>query len=231
MNCFTQIPAEVFRLDGLRHLHLLGNRIVKIPDGIERLTQLESLDLGANPVRYISDGLCELKRLHSLSIYGGCLESVPLRIGRLPHLRRLILGNELTAIPPGIGMCRQLLRLTLSYNRLRSLPPYLGKLENLVDLRVDNNLLAYWPPTFRYLKALRWLHAEGNPLRQPPWFALELPDLQGISCCDFLLPPSEVAVFTQACTERGILLLWNRSLCQSECYEPDLGSDDSQDTN
>lgn len=224
-NRFTQIPDAVLRLHGLRHLRLRDNRIVKIPDAIAELARLESLDLGENPVRHVSDHLCRLEGLRGLVIYGGCLESVPAAIGRLACLRQLILGNELPEVPSGLGMCRQLRRLSLSSNRLHSLPPGLGQLENLVELRVDNNLLQTWPSTFRGLRSLRWLHAEGNPLRQLPWFVLELPAIRGLSCCNFLVTPAEAGRFTRACVGRGIFLLWNRSLYGSETYDPDLGDD------
>lgn len=226
MNRFTQIPMELTRLRNLRDIDLSANRIVKIPDSIQGLVQLEELNLSMNRVRFISDGLCALTQLRSLIINGGCLEKVPHHIGRLSHLRRLLLGDELAAIPASLGNCRELRLLILRKNRLSYLPPELGMLEKLIDLRVDNNLLEVWPVTFRHLRSLRWLHAHANPLRHAPWFALALPDIRAISCCDFLIPKSEAARFTQACAERSIVLRWNRSLWPLSTDDCPFGEDD-----
>jgi Leucine-rich repeat (LRR) protein len=58
----------------------------------------------------------------------------------LQHLRVLSLrGNQLPALPPGLGSCSQLEELDVRDNQLAALPAELGRLSSLKALFADNN--------------------------------------------------------------------------------------------
>jgi Leucine-rich repeat (LRR) protein len=71
----------------------------------------------------------ELKNIQKLSLRYNELTSIPPEIGLLHNLQILALGdNKLTFLPPEIGQLKNLRDLYLNGNELTSLPPEIGKL-------------------------------------------------------------------------------------------------------
>lgn len=75
-----------------------------------------------------------------------------------------LMSNALTQISPAIGQLRQLRVLNVSFNQLSELPPELGMCTFLKDLRACNNRITHLPTTFGSLHNLEILGLEGNPL-------------------------------------------------------------------
>src|SRR3989344_7931412 len=54
------IPEEIFGLDGLKSLDLMGNNLEYVPDGISRLENLVALDIGRNSIAELNPVLGNL---------------------------------------------------------------------------------------------------------------------------------------------------------------------------
>ncbi len=97
------IPAELFRLEGLRSLSLLGNRLTgSIPPGIGRLTGLEVLEVSYNQLTgSIPPEIGRLVRLRALGARGNnfSLGPLPRAMTHLDHLETLRLDRTPLCAP------------------------------------------------------------------------------------------------------------------------------------
>jgi internalin A len=76
--------------------------------------------------------------------------------------------NQLTSLPPAIGILINLIRLRLDGNRLTNLPPEIAQLITLERLRLDGNQLTTLPPEVTKLPNLTSLDLHGNQLTDLP---------------------------------------------------------------
>lgn len=126
-------------------------------------------------------GSAGLRGVASLQLSRGRLQgevAMPALVACLPHLVGLtslnVRGNELTKIPPEIGLLTALTILLARFNKITELPPEIGRLSSLKTLRVESNRLRALP-----VAAL-----------------LALPRLEMLVCHDnkrLVTPPPEVA--------------------------------------
>lgn len=78
--------------------------------------------------------------LNHLGIYGTAIDDVPQQIGRLRHLKSLVLSNcSLVSLSDGIGLLSSVNSISLPYNKLTSLPNIMIKLRSLQHLILRNN--------------------------------------------------------------------------------------------
>jgi len=87
------------------------------------------------------------------------------------HAKRDILeldGQNLTELPPEIGMLTELEVLSLSNNQLTRLPAEIGNLSKLVELTLDQNCLTELPAEIGRLTSLEILLLSDNKLRKLP---------------------------------------------------------------
>ena len=97
------------------------------------------------------------------------LTSIPPELGILSKLERLNLNNNhLTSIPPELGKLSNLKELTLNDNKLTSIPPEVGNLSNLIELSFHNNKLTSIPPELGNLSNLKILYLSYNNLTSIP---------------------------------------------------------------
>ena len=88
----------------------------------------------------------DLKNLQLLDLDCNELTHLPPEIGLLTNLQELDLGgNKLTSLPPDIGQLTNLQHLGLTYNELTSLPSEIRMLTNLQTLFLINNRLKSLP--------------------------------------------------------------------------------------
>jgi Leucine-rich repeat (LRR) protein len=108
-------------------------------------------------------------RLRRLELGGNQLTALPPEIGVLRDLRTLVVrGNRLTALPPEIGELRQLQSLMIGGNQLARLPTTIGQLQALVELELMNNHLETLPVEISGLQELRNLSVISNRLTELP---------------------------------------------------------------
>ncbi len=81
-----------------------------------------------------------------------------------PEVPLYLDGNQLKALPPGIGKLTHLTRLDLHDNQLTTLPPEIGALKKLTELDLRANQLASLPCEIEELMGLRVLDVAGNKL-------------------------------------------------------------------
>ena len=104
-----------------------------------------------------------------LNLFGNQLTALPPEIGLLTNLRELYLGrNQLTSLPTEIGQLTNLRELHLEGNQLTSLPTEIGQLTNLRELCLGRNQLTTLPAEIGQLTNLRELYLEGNKLTTLP---------------------------------------------------------------
>lgn len=98
------------------------------------------------------------------------LSSLPPEIGLLSNLTTLYLGdNQLSSLPPEIGQLSNLTMLDLGGNQLSSLPPEIGQLSNLIELYLGSNQFSSLSPEISQLSNLTALVLRNNPqLASPP---------------------------------------------------------------
>ncbi|MBD2459869.1 leucine-rich repeat domain-containing protein [Oscillatoria sp. FACHB-1407] len=162
----------------------------------------------------------------TLDLSGMNLTELPPEIGKLTHLKTLILGrqgydegsrsekltNNLTTLPPEIGNLTQLERLKIWNNCLIKLPPEIGQLQNLKWLDLSENRLKALPPEIGELKKLGLLNLSNNQLNQLPVEIAQLQNLRSLNLGDNQLtelPPQ----FSQLVNLRS-LNLWNNQLTE-----------------
>ena len=105
----------------------------------------------------------------SLDLSGQELTTLPPEIGLLTNLTSLDLGiNQLTALPPEIWQLTNLTTLDLFGNQLTALPPEIGRLTNLTTLNLAAIQLSALPPEIGRLTNLTSLDLSGNGLTALP---------------------------------------------------------------
>eukprot|EP01119_Soliformovum_irregulare_P006010 TRINITY_DN1775_c0_g1_i1.p1 TRINITY_DN1775_c0_g1~~TRINITY_DN1775_c0_g1_i1.p1 ORF type:complete len:603 (+),score=187.01 TRINITY_DN1775_c0_g1_i1:271-1809(+) len=102
-------------------------------------------------------------------------------------------GNQLTALPPSIGMLVQLKELLVNGNLLKTLPPELGDLVSLEKLNIANNQIKRLVDDIGNLRKLEDLNATGNPLTILPPSIGECQNMEvlDLSCCELTALPDQ----------------------------------------
>jgi Leucine-rich repeat (LRR) protein len=132
------------------------------------MTKLSALHIAQATVSHVYE-ICQLTALRILSIRHTRIAEIPSAIGRLVHLRSLVLdSNGLKTIPQEVGNLRSLQVLTVMYNKLVDLPPTLARLSNLERLGLANNRLKEIPPFVCALPKLRKLLLGCNKITVVP---------------------------------------------------------------
>jgi Leucine-rich repeat (LRR) protein len=111
----------------------------------------------------------ELRELTELYLGDNDLTSLPPEIGLLTNLRTLYLNdNKFTSLPSVIGQLTNLRTLHLHDNKLTSLSSVIGQLTNLYGLYLHNNKLTSLPPEIGQLTNLHELYLDNNKLTSLP---------------------------------------------------------------
>lgn len=143
-NCFEEIPVQLGKMDSLFMLSFKSNRLKRVDP--------ESL----------SPSVCWL------ILTDNQIEVLPSTIGRLLHLRKLMLaGNRLTALPEELSSCKELELLRIAANQLPALPMWLLQMPCLSWLAYSGNPIAA---------------SAAEPLLPPvdiPWSQLQLGEVLG----------------------------------------------------
>ncbi len=120
------------------------------------------------------------------------LEGLPIKIGRLQSLERLILGkwddkenkrkrNRSTAIPQEIFQLTNLKELHISYNQITAIPDAIANLVNLTTLSLDSNKITFIPDAIGNLVNLMELRLHGNKITFIPDAIASLTNLTALT--------------------------------------------------
>ncbi|UOR06315.1 leucine-rich repeat-containing serine/threonine-protein kinase [Hymenobacter aerilatus] len=165
LSCgLSEFPREIFDLaDSLEILNLSGNRLSSLPDDLGQLHKLRVLFCSDNQFTVVPEVLGQLPHLSMVGFKANQIQTLP-AAALPPRLRWLILtDNQLQAVPPELGNCRELQKLMLAGNQLTELPDTMAACTNLELLRIAANRFAALPAWLLALPRLSWLAYAGNP--------------------------------------------------------------------
>ena len=224
----TEFPREIFALaDTLEYLDLSGNALTSLPEDFARLHRLQVLFCAGNRFTELPVVLGQCQSLSMIGFRSNQISTI--RGAALPpKLRWLILmGNQLTALPPEIGACHELQKVALAGNLLTTLPAEMAKCTKLELLRLGANRFDALPEWLLSMPRLSWLGYSGNPvcaeaeawalsqqvtLTQTPWASVQLKQKLGEGASGVIYqaalgdasPDVAVKVFKGALTSDGL---------------------------
>jgi internalin A len=122
------------------------------------------------------------------------ISSLPPEIGLISNVKRIYLDkNQLTTLPPEIGQLSNLEYLELHSNKITSLPAEIGNLTNLRTLDLRGNELESLPAEIGNLTNLETLDLGGNELESLPLEICRLTNLETLDLRGNNLPiPPEI---------------------------------------
>ena len=161
----TEFPREIFTLaDTLEYLDLSGNALTSLPEDFARLHRLQVLFCAGNRFTELPVVLGQCQSLSMIGFRSNQISTIQ-AAALPPKLRWLILmGNQLNALPPEIGACRELQKVALAGNLLTTLPVEMAKCTKLELLRIGANRFEALPEWLLSMPRLAWLGYSGNPV-------------------------------------------------------------------
>jgi len=158
------LPNILRKLDYLRWLLLIDNKLKELPEFIGDFKYLEVFHAPSNNISNVPQSICRLKKLKTLNLNINRIHILPPCICELESLEELdLLGNGLTSLPNCIGDLTELRELELRDNNLTSLPHSLLDLQNLKVLSLKNNPV-FDTPSAEDQKILKILQKRGIQL-------------------------------------------------------------------
>jgi|GEM_PF-5485278 len=161
INCLRAIPAEIMGLKLLTQLGIRQRGRYALPFDFGTHPCLSEIRISAKSLPPQIGGLKALKKLDS------CLNTlvrIPAACLGIGLVKLDISLNQITELPPEIGLLSKLERLSVGSNKLRTLPTTIGQLEALDWLVLESNELVELPVEFFRLKKLRYLNLGNNGL-------------------------------------------------------------------
>ncbi|MFX1236986.1 MAG: leucine-rich repeat domain-containing protein [Promethearchaeota archaeon] len=177
-----EIPEIITKIASLKELHVDEDlcAVESIPENIGNLQMLITLEVKKN-IETLPKSLFLLKKLKKLKIGDG-LSAVSDEIRNLSALEKLDLKrNKLKNIPEFLGDLVNLKKLDLSFNNLDCIPGTLSKLRNLTQLDLSYNNLKTLPESFSLLVNLKHLELSNNGLGTFPDAYTKLHGLQSLN--------------------------------------------------
>ncbi|CAF0893967.1 unnamed protein product [Adineta ricciae] len=155
----------------LRELDLHGNQLKSLPDEVGHLKFIEVCNLSNNHFEDLPLILGSLPRLTKLLAFNNHLGNLSssLVFSKLSNLRILNLNNNsITQLPADIGCLINLEIFTIEHNQLLELPREIGLCTHLVELHLGFNSLTRLPLEIGYLINLQTLIVHRNDLLEIP---------------------------------------------------------------
>ncbi len=177
----TEVPKEVFDLDGVDTL-MLGNQPLKsLPAQIGKLETLVSLDLTFTQIETLPEELFDLPELSELYLQGSAIKSLPASFTRA-NLSMLTLDDTaLEVFPDFTGTASPLSALTLGGFRGEALPYGICTIEGLRQLDCAGSALTHLPANIGQLQQLVQLKIQDCQLTSLP---KSLADIQFVKFFD-----------------------------------------------
>ena len=139
-----------------------------------RINEWEELDLSGKEINELPLEIGNLKKLKRLILggdyeFGNNLSKLPIEIGQLVNLEELIVGrNRLSSLPDSIEHCKNLRELNVNENALKVIPESVYKLSQLKILRIASNPIEVLSSSIANLSVLEILIAGGTKLKELP---------------------------------------------------------------
>ncbi|MBD3341509.1 MAG: hypothetical protein GF353_20565 [Candidatus Lokiarchaeota archaeon] len=163
-NYFTKFPKSIKKLKKIENLDFGLNRLIKIPKWINKLKKLVSLGLGGNAtLQNIDEAIQNFPPLKILDLHNNDIQVLPVSLGDIQSLERLILNNnQIRSLPNSFKQLNCLKVLNLRWNNLKALPRWIGELMSLEILDLWGNDLSSLPSSMEALKNLKVLNLKLN---------------------------------------------------------------------
>jgi Leucine-rich repeat (LRR) protein len=151
-----RLPQCAWRVDGVTHLSLAGNRLRSFPQ-LNGWSALKELSVDRNQMEQLPDRFDNLRGLEAFSVYDNRLQALPDSLWELNELRVLnVSANQIEHVSPKVGKLKKLQMLDLGHNKISILPDELGDLTSLGDyLYLSDNALTAVPASIGQLDTLR----------------------------------------------------------------------------
>ncbi|CAF1202711.1 unnamed protein product [Rotaria sp. Silwood1] len=194
------LPPSIQHLavcDCLRELDLHGNQLKFLPNEVEKLKSVEICNLGNNHFEDLPIVLGFLPNLTKLLLFNNHLGNLSssLSFSKLNNLRILNLNNNsITQLPTDIGILVNLEILSIEHNQLIELPREIGLCTRLIELHLGYNRLTKLPLEIGYLIELKQLILHRNNLLELPESITNLKNslkLLDVACNNLRIFPSK----------------------------------------
>ncbi|KAK4252499.1 hypothetical protein QN277_014492 [Acacia crassicarpa] len=164
---------------------LPDSRLKTFPDEILDLDRsVRTLDLRHNRIVDVPLEMGKLINLQRLVLADNLIESLSVHLGKLQSLKIMILdGNRITSLPDELGQLVKLEQVSISGNLLTCLPVTIGSLRSLTLLNVSNNKLKSLPESIGSCFSLEELQANENLIEDLPASVCNLTRLKSL-CLD-----------------------------------------------
>nr|XP_055058301.1 volume-regulated anion channel subunit LRRC8D [Misgurnus anguillicaudatus] len=136
------------KMTNLLDLELHNCELERIPHAIFSLINLQELDLKTNNIRTIEEVISfqHLRRLSCLKLWYNKIIAIPPSIGLVKNLESLIMcHNKLESLPPTLFHLPKLRHIDLSHNSISSIPVEVGNLQNLQHFAITGNKVVVLP--------------------------------------------------------------------------------------
>ncbi|KAI9088408.1 hypothetical protein K1719_029857 [Acacia pycnantha] len=164
---------------------LRDSKLKTFPDEILDLDRsVRTLDLTHNRIVDVPLEMGKLINLQRLVLADNLIESLSVHLGKLQSLKIMILdGNRITSLPDELGQLVKLEQVSISGNLLTCLPVTIGSLRSLTLLNVSNNKLKSLPESIGSCFSLEELQANENLIEDLPAALCNLTRLKSL-CLD-----------------------------------------------
>ena len=174
LNFLTELPLQFFMICGsLKNLNLNSNNFSQIQPSVSKLEQLRSLQMINNKLKDLPDELFKLTNLTKLSL--GTIQEV-----YIENTVGLHNSNSISSLSPFIGQLVNLKVLDLSFNHLKKLPSEMRNLIKLTHLNLSCNKLKEFPYWFQFFSDLRDLDISSNQIETIPSIICRMRNLRKI---------------------------------------------------
>ncbi len=194
-------PSELQTLSSLREVEAQKTAISTLPNSVKNLTGLFKFDFTDSQLTEFPLALCELSQLVILRLNGNQLSVLPQEITKMERLSSLWLdNNQFTELPSFLEDLPNFDTLSINENQLSQFPESFQNI-SFHSLYFDNNQFTEFPQFLLEQKVIGTLHfrsnqltsvpkelvnltrlesisLEGNPLKERPFFLLEMPNLK-----------------------------------------------------
>ncbi|KAF4083127.1 hypothetical protein AMELA_G00136380 [Ameiurus melas] len=166
----AKLKEKIMTEDGRVILRIENEEWKTLPAALVQLSQIQEWQLHRTGLQKIPHFISSFQSLIVLDLSRNAITDIPKEIGKLIHLRELLVSyNRLKCVPEELCSCASLERVELAMNwDLDELPQQFNNLKKLHHLDLSMNQFTTIPECVVNLPALEWLDMGGNRLKRLP---------------------------------------------------------------